>query len=103
MGAFDWMKTAEQLKPHDFELLVRAYCKRQAARARQPGADYKQAQIGFSFSTDRNGEMESASWKFCENWGDDTRGEILHNVVDEHVRRQVWASGERGKLLQIEG
>ena len=104
MVAFDWMQTANSMKPHDFELLVRAYCKRQAQRVREviPG-DHATVQVNFSVQFDTDGQMSGGQWRLCHNWGEDTKGEILHNIVDEHVRREVWASGEKGRLLQIEG
>ena len=102
MTKFDWRATAAQMRPQDFELLVREYATQQCRRVQAELDAEKEIQLALSLDVDRSGQLGSAKWKMSMGWGEnETRGEVLDGVADEQVRRERW---QRAAVLrQIEG
>lgn len=106
MTKFDWRATAGNMRPQDFELLVREYavrqCRRVQAEMSTAGMSAKDIDLHLTVKVDRDGQMEYAGWKMSMGWGEnETKGEVLDGVADEQVRRERW---QRAAVLrQIEG
>jgi hypothetical protein len=98
----DYEKVARELTPAQFELLIRAYCRQQAARMRtvegQEGTD-----VTFGLSLRVGRDQISGRWRVCYSYEEDTKGEVLAPTVRECMRRHGWSVSPEATLLQIEG
>ena len=96
--AMDYEATAAQMKPEDFELLIRAYLMRQAGRY----LGDKDITFKYSCEIDKKKISREAHWAVSFGWGDSTRGENLKVVMDEALRRQSWDESGVASLRLLE-
>lgn len=108
MNAWNYEEMAANMKPHQFELLLRAYVRQQAMLAQKrafgdQNRHFKDVRLGFDATVDEKGVLSVGRWAASFAWDDAAKGEILEPLLTELCRREGWSSSPLATLRQIEG
>lgn len=94
----DIVSMARDMSDVQFELLLRARMRLEAAR--NPRGH---SQTTFAFGCNvKDGEIKDGRWTVYFDYGDNTKGERLHVVMSEALRRRGWDDSGASNLLMIE-
>lgn len=96
----DYAATAASMTDVQFELLLRARLRLEAARL---APLEKSVTMTFGATFDSIGNLDTGRWSVSVGWSDSTKGERLAPVVAECLRREGWAASGEAGLLLLEG
>lgn len=94
----DIVNMASIMSDVQFELLLRARMRLEAGRA--PNR-HIQTTMAFGCNV-KEGEVKDGRWTVYFDYGDNTKGERLHVVMTEALRRKGWDDSKAASLLMIE-